>query len=109
MTLKDQLEQRKKDLAGNKDKEGHLIEVEAQRMMLIDLQAAADVARVVAETAAVETVQEPSIDDVLAISALYQQYIGPAYRALVMRGEVEAPPVPTTPSEVVRGKNEFTS
>ncbi len=107
-SLKERLDARKLDLLGNKAKEGQLIEVEAQRLMLADLAGAAEIAKEVAQTAAVGGAIEPTIEDIVLLNNLYQSYVGPAYRNLILRGEVEAPAVPTTPS-TVRGKDEFTS
>ena len=97
-SLKEVLEQRKRDLGGNKAKEGQLVEVEAQRLLLGDLTAAAEIAREVAIEASVNAPVEPTIADIININSLYQSYISPAYRILISRGEVEQPAVQTTPS-----------
>ena len=103
--IKNQIDQRLADLKGtgqDKDKRGRLIEAKAAQLALRDLTLAAEIANSVAVTAAVDTVQEPSMEDVLAVHQLYNAYLNAAYQMLVEEGEIPQPPVPTTPSTVTK-------
>jgi len=110
MTIKDQIAQRLADLKGcSKEKHGTLIEAKAAEMALRDLTLAAEIARSVARTASCGTIQEPSMEDVLAVHQLYQAYLGPSYQTLLQSGDVPPPPVPTTPSAVARSNGDLLS
>jgi hypothetical protein len=95
-SLKDQLTQRLNDLKGQPGKHGPLIETQARLMLFEDLMFACDMAEEVVNNSGAE--QSPTIEDVLAINSVYQNYIGPAYQTLVGRGDIPAPSAPTTPS-----------
>jgi hypothetical protein len=101
MSIKDKIAQRLADLRGcPKEKHGTLIEAKAAELVLRDLTLAAEIANDVAKTASFDVVQEPGMEDVLAIHQLYQAYLGPAYQVLLSTGEIPPPPVPTTFSSV---------
>ena len=110
--VKEHLEQRVSDLKNpgtDREKQGSLIEATAALMVYRDLVQSAKIAREVAMTAAVERFVEPTVEDVMAIAQMYQNYLGPAYQVLVTRGDVPSPSVQTTPSPAVRGKEDLVS
>lgn len=105
MNVKDHIDQRLRDLAGRTDKDatGQFIEAYAAKLVIEDLQQAADIAVLITPSKAA------TIAEVLSINQLVQAYVGPAYQQLVTRGILPPPAVPTNNSAAVKTKDEWDS